>query len=190
MGACFRPQCLTDSILKRFFQHLTARYKALSSGSLASRKGPSSTPVPCLSGGRDPSRSAAGVRSTGACSSSHTVAPSASATNCSINPGCILYGHGGLDIGSNVRIAAYTVIVPANHVFEQQDKLIREQGLTMKGVKIGDDVWLGTRVTVTDGVEIAQGCVIGAGAVVTESTEPYGVYVGVPARLVKFRGEA
>lgn len=107
--------------------------------------------------------------------------------DCSINPGCVLYGHGGLKIGSHVRIATQTVIVPANHVFSDPDRLIRDQGETRLGVRIGNDVWLGARVTVLDGVNIADGCVIGAGSVVTSSTEPYGVYVGVPARLVKCR---
>lgn len=37
------------------------------------------------------------------------------------------------------------------------------------------------------GVTLADGCVIGAGAVVTRDTEPYGVYGGVPARLIKYR---
>lgn len=110
--------------------------------------------------------------------------------DCSVNPGCILYGLGGLKIGSHVRIAAHTIIVPANHVFADPARLIRDQGETKQGVTIGDDVWLGARVTVLDGVHIAKGCVIGAGAVVTASTEPYGVYVGVPARLVKRRGPA
>lgn len=107
--------------------------------------------------------------------------------NCSINPNCILYGHGGLTIGDDVRIAAGTIIVPANHEFSDSDQLIREQGESCLGICIGNDVWLGARVIVLDGVNIADGCVIGAGAVVTQSTEPYGVYVGNPARKIKQR---
>jgi acetyltransferase-like isoleucine patch superfamily enzyme len=107
--------------------------------------------------------------------------------DCSINPGCILYGHGGLKIGSHVRIASHAIIIPANHIFSNPDRLIRDQGETRRGVVIGDDVWLGARVTVLDGIEIARGCVIGAGSVVTTSTEPYGIYVGVPAKLIKHR---
>jgi len=42
-------------------------------------------------------------------------------------------------------------------------------------------------VIVLDGVNIANGSVIGAGSVVTKSTEPYGVYVGNPARKMKQR---
>lgn len=37
------------------------------------------------------------------------------------------------------------------------------------------------------GVEIAKGCIIGAGAVVTKNTKPYGIYGGVPAKRMKER---
>ena len=53
--------------------------------------------------------------------------------------------------------------------------------------KIGSDVWIGTKAVIRDGVTVGHGCVIGAGAVVTKDTEPYGIYVGVPAKLTRFR---
>lgn len=43
----------------------------------------------------------------------------------SVNPFSILYGHGGLRIGSDVLIAGHVTIVPANHRFEQADLPIR-----------------------------------------------------------------
>lgn len=54
-------------------------------------------------------------------------------------------------------------------------------------VIIEKDVWIGSNVTILKGVAIAEGCVIGGGAVVTKSTEPYGIYVGVPAKYCKSR---
>lgn len=108
--------------------------------------------------------------------------------NCSVHPGSILYGHGGLRIGDDVRIAAQAIVIPANHVFDDPRILIREQGEERRGIDIGNDVWLGARATVLDGVSIAEGCVIGAGAVVTKSTRAYGVYVGNPACWIKQRG--
>lgn len=54
-------------------------------------------------------------------------------------------------------------------------------------IEIGNDVWIGDRVTCLPGVKIATGSVIGAGAIVTRDTEPYGIYVGNPARLVRYR---
>lgn len=48
-------------------------------------------------------------------------------------------------------------------------------------VWIEEGVWCGDGVKILKGVTIAKGCVIGAGSVVNKSTEPYGIYSGVPA---------
>jgi len=108
-------------------------------------------------------------------------------SNVSVNEYCILYGHGGLTIGDNVRIATHTVIVPANHVFASVEVPIYRQGLTRYGITIRDDVWIGAGVKVLDGVTIGKGSVIGAGAVVTHDIPPYSVAVGVPARVQEER---
>lgn len=107
--------------------------------------------------------------------------------HCSINPYCVLYGHGGLTIGDNVRIATHTVIVPANHVYDRRDIPIREQGLTKRGVTVGDDVWIGAGVTILDGCSIGTGAVIAAGAVVTGDIPEYTIAGGIPARVIKHR---
>lgn len=107
--------------------------------------------------------------------------------NCSVNPYTILYGHGGLTIGNNVRIAAECVIIPSNHNFKNPNIPIISQGLTNKGILIEDDVWIGCGVRILDGITIAKGCVIGAGSVVTKSTQQYGIYVGSPARMISSR---
>ena len=54
-------------------------------------------------------------------------------------------------------------------------------------VIIEKDVWIGANVTILKGVTVAEGCVIGAGTVLTKSTHPYGIYVGVPGRRVSER---
>lgn len=101
----------------------------------------------------------------------------------SINPYCVLYGHGGLHIGRGVRIAAHTIIIPSNHQIAP-DKFIYEQPETKRGIRIEDDVWIGSGARILDGVTIAYGSVIGAGAVVTRPTERFGIYAGIPARRI------
>lgn len=58
---------------------------------------------------------------------------------------------------------------------------------TKGDVRIGNDVWVGTRATILSGVKIGDGAVIAAGAVVTENVPPYAIVGGVPARLIKYR---
>lgn len=103
---------------------------------------------------------------------------------CTVNPFCVLYGHGGLHIGNYVRIATHTVVIPANHVFDDPDLPITKQGLRAEGVRIEDDVWIGAGVRILDGVTIGKGAVIGAGAVVHRSVPAMTIVGGVPAKKI------
>lgn len=106
---------------------------------------------------------------------------------CSLQHYSILYGHGGLEIGDYVRIAAHVVIIPANHIFTNLSIPITKQGLTKQGIKIGNDVWIGTGAKILDGVSIDSGSVIAAGCVVNKNIPEYSIVVGIPCRIVKNR---
>ena len=107
--------------------------------------------------------------------------------SCSINPYTVLYGHGNLSIGNNVLIAAQCVIIPANHNFSDNTITINTQGLTTLGIKIEDNVWIGTGGIVLGGVVINSGAVIAAGAVVLNSVPANEIWGGVPAKKIKSR---
>ncbi|MFK0335023.1 acyltransferase [Rhizobium sp. NPDC090275] len=107
--------------------------------------------------------------------------------NVSLNDYSIVLGHGGVRIGDNTRIAAHVVIVSFEHSYEDATVLIKDQPIKKGRVEIGRDVWIAAGAKVLAGSNIADGCVIGANSVVKGATEPFGVYVGSPARLVKKR---
>ncbi len=52
---------------------------------------------------------------------------------------------------------------------------------------IENDVWIGDRVTLMDGVHIGTGAIIGTGSVVTKNVPPYAIVVGNPARVLRMR---
>lgn len=108
--------------------------------------------------------------------------------NCSVNEFCVFYGMGGLTIGDDVRFATHTVIVTGNHNVDDLALRIRDQGVTVAPVTIGDDVWIAANVTILAGVEIGAGAVIGAGSVVTKSIPSMAIAAGVPATVIRERG--
>jgi acetyltransferase-like isoleucine patch superfamily enzyme len=108
--------------------------------------------------------------------------------NSSINHFTILRGSGGITIGSCVRIAPHCTIIASSHIFKDVGNPICLQGLEAKGITIKDDVWIGSNVSVLDGVTIGKGSIIGAGSVVTKSIPEYCIAVGVPAKVIKKRG--
>jgi acetyltransferase-like isoleucine patch superfamily enzyme len=107
--------------------------------------------------------------------------------DCYVGPYSILYGHGGLQIEDDVMIAAHCVIIPANHGHEQTTIPMNKQPLTLRGIVIHQDVWIGAGVRILDGVEIARGSILGAGAVCTKDTEEYDIFGGVPAKKIGSR---
>jgi acetyltransferase-like isoleucine patch superfamily enzyme len=97
---------------------------------------------------------------------------------------------GSTIIGRHVQIAPHCGFSPYEHGYGDPEAPMREQEITSAGdIVLEDDVWLGLSVQVLDGVTIGQGTVVGAGAVVTRSLPPHSIAVGVPARVIRHRGE-
>ena len=105
-----------------------------------------------------------------------------------IGPFSLIYGNGGVTIGSDVLMAARTSINTVSHVDDRIDVAINSQGLRCDPVVIEDDVWIGMNCTILQGVRIGSGAIVGAGSVVTRDIPPRAVVVGTPARVVRYRG--
>ena len=52
---------------------------------------------------------------------------------------------------------------------------------------IDEEVWIGARVTILQGVHVRRGCDIGAGTVLRKSPPPYSIVIGNPAKVIGFR---
>lgn len=107
--------------------------------------------------------------------------------NVSINHhACLDGGRKGIHIGDHTRIAAYCSMYAFNHSVDTE-RNIHEQAVSSKGIHIGRDVWLGANSGIVDGVEIADGAIVGMHSVVTNKIEQNNIVAGQPARLIKVR---
>ena len=105
--------------------------------------------------------------------------------NVRINDNCKL---DNVKIGDYVLIARRTQVLGKEHGYENVNKpMMLQEGRSKKQTIVEDDVWIGLNVIIMPGITISKGCIIAAGAVLTKSTEPYGIYGGVPAKLIKLR---
>lgn len=88
----------------------------------------------------------------------------------------------------SVRIGEGTLFGPNACVYDHDhahDLSGVRYELTSAPVVIGKRCWIGANATITKGVSIADGVIVGAGSVVTSSLREPGIYAGTPARLVK-----
>ncbi|GAB2630582.1 acyltransferase [Kribbella swartbergensis] len=96
---------------------------------------------------------------------------------------------GKVTIGDGVRIGAHTSLLAFNHGTAPGQPIFR-QPHTSLGITVGDDVWIGSNVTVLDGVTIGPHSIIGAGAVVTRDVPANTIAAGNPARVLRSRTAA
>jgi acetyltransferase-like isoleucine patch superfamily enzyme len=119
----------------------------------------------------------------------------------------VFYGPEALDIGDHTAVAPFVhiwcggrVVIGArcmigSHVAisslthdHTQPKMFGT--MVARPVAIGDDVWIGAHAVILPGVTLGDGCVVGAGAVVTRDVPPRAIVYGVPARIHGYRAGA
>lgn len=100
-----------------------------------------------------------------------------------------LYGCNGIKIGDDVVIAKDVSLISGNHKYLDRAVKIRNQEMQSDKppIIIGNDVWIGEKAIILKSVTVGEGCVVGAGAVVTRDVPPFSVVAGNPAVIIKQR---
>lgn len=94
-----------------------------------------------------------------------------------VSGGCYIQGGNGIYIGAKTLFAPGVKIISANH---DPDKEM--QWMPSPPVEIGRECWIGANAVILPGVKLGDGCVVGAGAVVTKSFPAHTIVIGVPAQ--------
>ena len=96
-------------------------------------------------------------------------------------------GRGDVTIDDNVIFGPNARVFSKNHNFTNKNELITVQGESRKGVHIKKGVWVGSNVTILDGVIIGEHAILAAQALVIEDVPPFAIVGGVPAKVLKMR---
>ena len=94
-----------------------------------------------------------------------------------INRNCTFEGKGYVRIGNNVHIGPNVVFATTDHVLGKMDEVTGN-------IEIFDNVWIGSNVSVLQGVRVGPNVIVGAGAVVTKDFDSC-IIAGVPAKVIK-----
>lgn len=104
-----------------------------------------------------------------------------------INDNSYLACSGGIKIGNDVMIGHGVSILSNSHKFDELDIPMNQQGEEFDEIVIGNNVWIGAKVTILKGVTIGDGVVIGAHSLVNKDVGVNEVVVGTPAKCIRIR---
>ena len=104
-----------------------------------------------------------------------------------LGPYVVVYGQGGVKIGSYCMIATHSTLVASNHIYSSVEKPIKLQGTKAIGINLGDDIWIGANVVIQDGITLGKGVIVGSSALVRNSFPEYSIIAGIPAKLLDSR---
>jgi acetyltransferase-like isoleucine patch superfamily enzyme len=95
-----------------------------------------------------------------------------------------------IEFGATSIVADWVYVCDFDHRFDDVTRPIKDQGIVKTPVRIGPDVWMGTKVTILRGTTVGRGTVLAAHTVVNKDIPPYSVVVGAPAKVIANRLDA
>ncbi len=102
-----------------------------------------------------------------------------------INPYSRVIAHEKITIGDNVVIARFVSVLDHDHAMVFEGETVKYDGYNTAPIRIGDNVWLGDKVTVLKGVSIGNNVIVAANSVVTKDVPPNVIVGGIPAKVLK-----
>jgi len=106
-----------------------------------------------------------------------------------VGEGTIISSHCRVEIENGVIIGPASMIVDVDHACSDLTVPIRKQRLISQPIRIKEGAWIASHCVILKGVTIGRGAVVGAGSVVTHDVPDYAIVVGVPARIIRMRGQ-
>jgi len=95
----------------------------------------------------------------------------------------MIYASSQVVIGSDCMIAPFVYIVDSDHGIARRE-LMNRQANTPQPIRIGSDVWIGAHSIILKNVNIGDGAVIAAGAVVKDDVPSFSIVGGIPAKVI------
>ena len=95
--------------------------------------------------------------------------------------------YGYIKIGNRTSIAQFVVLRNCSHKYNDSNRPIQEQGHTPGTIDIGDDCIISASCVILPNTKIRNGCVIGAGSVLSGDFPEYSIIMGNPARIIGTR---
>lgn len=107
------------------------------------------------------------------------------ATGCFISPGTA-----GIHLGDGVICGPNVVILGSNYVYDQLDVHLEDLGSSSRGVRIGNNVWIGANSTILDGTVLGDNTIVVANSLVNRRFRQNSILQGNPAKVIMKRGQS
>jgi acetyltransferase-like isoleucine patch superfamily enzyme len=100
---------------------------------------------------------------------------------------CTISAYRRVRIGEQCVIADRAMFIDFDHGVVEVERPIRLQGIYMRDVEVGSNVWIGYGACVLRGVRVGDNAIVGTNSVVTKDVPANAVVAGIPARVIRMR---
>jgi acetyltransferase-like isoleucine patch superfamily enzyme len=100
---------------------------------------------------------------------------------------CTISAYRRVRIGQQCVIADRAMFIDFDHGVVEVERPIRVQGIYMRDVEVGSNVWIGYGACILRGVRVGDNAIVGTNSVVTKDVPANAVVAGIPAKIIRMR---